>query len=236
MARLARLAIAGEAHHLIQRGNNGQAVFLDDEDRRAYLSALRDAASAHAVAVHAYVLMDNHVHLLATPASAEGLSRMMQALGRRYVSAFNRRHDRTGTLWEGRFRGAVIESERYFLTCMRYIESNPVRSGLALHAADYEWSSHAHHAGQRSDPLLTDHAVFWSLGNTPFDRQSASKTLSEQPLPSDVVQLLTSSALKGWGLGSAEFLQRVSEEAGRRASPRSRGRPRKQGRPVQPGS
>ena len=236
MARLARLAIAGQAHHLIQRGNNGQAIFVDDEDRRAYLSALRDAASAHRVAVHAYVLMDNHVHLLATPDSAEGLSRMMQALGRRYVSAFNRRHARTGTLWEGRFRGAVIESERYFLTCMRYIESNPVRSGLALHAADYEWSSHAHHAGQRSDPLLTDHALFWSLGNTPFDRQSAYKALSEQPLPSDVVQLLTSSALKGWGLGSAEFLQRVSEEAGRRASPRSRGRPRKQGRPVQPGS
>ena len=227
MARLARLAVAGQAHHLIQRGNNGQAVFLDDEDRRAYLAALRDAASAHAVAIHAYVLMDSHVHLLATPSTPEGLSRMMQALGRRYVGGFNRRHGRSGTLWEGRFRGAVIESERYFLSCMRYIEANPVRSGLVSQAADYPWSSHAHHAGQRSDPLVTDHSLFWSLGNTPFDRQSAYKLLSEQLLAPELVQALTTTALKGWGLGSAEYLQRVSEEAGRRVSPRSRGRPRK---------
>jgi REP-associated tyrosine transposase len=228
MARLARLAIAGQAHHLIQRGNNGQAIFLDDEDRRAYLSALRDAAATHTVAIHAYVLMDNHVHLLATPAAAQGLSRMMQALGRRYVSGFNRRHRRSGTLWEGRFRAAVIESERYFLACMRYIETNPVRSGLVSHPADYPWSSHAHHSGQRSDPLVTDHSLFWSLGNTPFDRQSAYKLLSEQPLASDVVQALTTTALKSWALGSAEYLQRIGEEADRRVSPRSRGRPRKQ--------
>ena len=227
MARLARLAVAGQAHHLIQRGNNGQAIFVDDEDRNSYLASLREAASTHAVAIHAYVLMDNHVHLLVTPSTAEGLSRMMQSLGRRYVSGFNRRHGRSGTLWEGRFRGAVIESERYFLACMRYIEANPVRAGMVAHPADYAWSSHAHHAGQRSDPVLTDHSLFWSLGNTPFDRQSAYKLISEQPLASDVVQALTTTALKSWGLGSAEYLQRISEGSDRRATPRSRGRPRK---------
>ena len=227
MARLARLAVAGQPHHVIQRGNNGQAIFGDDEDRRAYLTALREAATAHAVAIHAYVLMDNHVHLLATPSASEGLSRMMQALGRRYVAGFNRRHGRSGTLWEGRFRGAVLESEPYFLACMRYIEANPVRSGAVAHPGDYPWSSHAHHAGQRSDALVTDHALFWSLGNTPFDRQSAYKALAEQPLPKDLQQALTTSALKGWGLGSPQFLQRIGDETGRRAIPRPRGRPRK---------
>jgi putative transposase len=227
MARLARLAVPGEAHHVIQRGNNGQPIFVDDEDRRTYLAALRDAATSNAVALHAYVLMENHVHLLATPSTTEALSRMMQALGRRYVSTFNRRHGRTGTLWEGRFRSAVIESERYFLACMRYIETNPVRSGLVVLPGDYPWSSHAHHAGQRGDPLVTDHSLFWSLGNTPFDRQSAYKQLCEQPLAPDVVQALTSTAIKSWGLGSPEYLSRIGDEIGRRVTPRSRGRPPK---------
>lgn len=227
MARLPRLAVPGHPHHLIQRGNNGQPIFVDDDDRRMYRTMLRDAAAAHTVAVHAYVLMDNHVHLLVTPEKEGALSLMMQALGRRYVSWFNRRHQRSGTLWEGRFRGCVIESERFFLACMRYIEQNPMRAGVAGHPSDFEWSSHAHHVGSRSDPLVADHALFWTLGNTPFDRQSAYKALSEQLLPAREVDQLTSAALKGWGLGSPEFLRTLAEQTERRLSPRPRGRPRK---------
>jgi putative transposase len=234
MARLARLVVPGQAHHLIQRGNNGQAIFFDDDDRRAYLAALQHAAASHAVAVHAYVMMDSEVQLLVTPVTAEGLSRTMQTLGRRYVAAFNRRHGRTGTLWEGRFRGTVIESERYLLSCMRFIETTPVRAGLAVHPADFGWSSYGHHAGQRVDSLLTDHALFWTLGNTPFDRQSAYKALMDQPLSGAEVQRLASSAFKGWGLGSPEFLERIAEHTRRRVVPRKRGRPGKASRATAP--
>jgi putative transposase len=232
MARLSRLAVPGHPHHLIQRGNNRQPIFLDDEDRHAYHGMLREAAVQHSVAVHAYVLMENHVHLLATPQSAQALSLMMQALGRRYVAWFNRRHQRSGTLWEGRFRGCVLESERFFLSCMRYIELNPVRHGLVAHPAEFPWSSHRHHIGIHTDPLIVDHELFWTLGNTPFDRQSAYKALIEQSLSKDEVEQLSSSALKGWGLGSPAFLEKIGQQTGRRMTPRPRGRPRKDGLPV----
>src|SRR4029453_8829682 len=162
MARLPRLVIAGHPHHVIQRGNNSQPTFLDENDRRLYLDMLGPAASDHGMAIHAYALTDNEIQLLATPASVDALSRAMQALGRRYVAAFNKRHQRTGTLWEGRSRAGLIDSERYFLSCMRFIESAPVRSGLAFEAGDWRWSSAAHHLGLRRDPLVTDHPLYWA--------------------------------------------------------------------------
>ncbi len=164
MARMSRLAVAGHPHHLFQRGNDRTALFRDDADRERYLDCLREAAAAAKVALHAYVLMDDHVHLLATPAGAEGLSRMMQALGRNYVGWFNHRHQRSGTLWEGRFRSSLIEADSWLLPCMRYIELNPVRAGITVDAPAYRWSSARHHLGQGTDALLTDHALFWSLG------------------------------------------------------------------------
>jgi len=228
MARLPRLVLPGLAHHLIQRGNNHQPIVLDDEDRRQFLALLREAALTYKVALHAYVLMDNHVHLLATPAEAQGLSRMMQSLGRRYVAWFNQRHGRSGTLWEGRFRAAPIESERYLLACMRYIELNPLRAGLLLDdAGAYAWSSCAHHLGRRSDPLVTEHSMFWTLGNTPFEREAAYRELLEQGLGEAEVRALTDSALKGWPLGSASFLQGLAAQVERPLAPRKRGRPRK---------
>ena len=153
MARLPRLVLAGQAHHVIQRGNNRQAIVLNDADRLQYLVQLRECAATYKVAIHAYVLMDNHVHLLATPATDQGISQMMQALGRRYVAWFNHKYGRSGTLWEGRFRAGLIDSEHHLMACMRYIELNPVRAGLCLHPADYLWSSCAHHLGRRSDAL-----------------------------------------------------------------------------------
>ncbi|MCX2861378.1 transposase [Paucibacter sp. PLA-PC-4] len=227
MARLPRLVLPGLPHHIIQRGNNRQAIFIDDKDREYFLATLRESALTHQVAIHAYVLMDNHVHLLVTPQQVDGLSRMMQSLGRRYVGWFNHRHGRSGTLWEGRFRAALIEGERYLLTCARYIELNPLRAGTWGDAGAYLWSSCAHHLGRRRDPLVTEHPMYWALGNTPFEREAAYRELLEQGLSDEEVGAVTASALKGWPLGSAGFLQGLAAQIDRPMAPRSRGRPRK---------
>lgn len=227
MARLPRLALAGHVHHLIHRGHNLQPIARDDEDLRQLLAALQESAATHKVAIHAYVLMPNHLHLLATPAADTGLSRMMQALGRRYVSAFNLRHGRVGTLWEGRFRAAPLEAEPHLLVVMRAIELNPQRAGLVAEAADYAWSSCAHHLGRRRDPLVSDAPGFWALGNTPFERELAWQRWLEEGEADAERQRLVDSALKGWPLGSARFLQALGELSERPLSPRPRGRPRK---------
>ncbi|WP_240636114.1 transposase [Caldimonas tepidiphila] len=226
MARLPRLVLPGLPHLLIQRGHNRQPVFVDDTDREAYLAALREAAANQRVAVHAYVLLPDEVMLLATPPDAEALGRMMQALGRRYVAAFNARHGRSGTLWEGRYRAAVLEPTRYFLPCCCYIEQSPVRAGLCERAEDWRWSSHAHHRGARNDPLVSGHALYWALGNTPFEREAAYRRLFET-LPSAAdLRALSESALRGWPLGSPAFLQQL-QRAGHAAAPKPPGRPRK---------
>ncbi|WP_077033743.1 transposase [Pelomonas sp. KK5] len=227
MARLARLTLAGHPHHLIQRGLNRQAIVTDDTDRERLLAELRECAALHKVAVHAYILMDNHIHLLATPETDEALSRMMQSLGRRYVAAFNKRHGRSGTLWDGRFRAAPLEASEYLLACMRFIETNPQRLGQAVRPEDYRWSSAAHHLGKRRDPLVLDHALFWGIGNTPFEREAAYKAWLEQGVTEDEAKRLGEAALKGWPLGSAPFLRAIGEVTDRPVSPRRRGRPPK---------
>jgi putative transposase len=228
MARLPRIEAAGYPHHVIQRGNNRQAVFADTADYQRYLRLLQETSAGHSVAVHAYVLMPNHVHLLVTPEGEGGLSRFMQALGRRYVRSFNDRHHRTGTLWEGRFRSTVIATDRYLLACMRYIELNPVRAGLSLSPADYRWSSSAHHIGRAVDPLITDHALFWALGNTPFERQSAYQQLFELGLAEDEISDIRRATNRGWALTLANAEPGGCESPPRFSPPRPRGRPRKQ--------
>ena len=186
---------------------------------------MRECAALHNVAVHAYILMDNHLHLLATPETDEGLSRMMQSLGRRYVAAFNKRHSRSGTLWDGRFRAAPLESATYLLACMRFIETNPIRLGHAIRPQDYPWSSAAHHLGIRRDPLILDHALFWGMGNTPFEREAAYGAWLEQGVTEDEARKLGDAAIKGWPLGSASFLREIGESTDRPVGPRPRGRP-----------
>lgn len=225
MARLPRLTLAGHLHHVIQRGNNRQPIFADREDRETMLSLLADNAPKYGVAVHAYVLMDNHFHLLVTPATAEGLPQMMQAIGRRYVQYFNRRHGRTGTLWEGRYRSTVLQPERWLLPCMVYLDLNPVRAGEVVHAADYVWSSHAHWLGLRQDRLLTPHALYWALGNTPFAREAAYGALVQAGIASQDQEALTASALSGWALGDAKFLQDLQSGTPRRVTRGRAGRP-----------
>ncbi len=234
MARLARLSAANQVHLLVQRGNNGQPTFIDDDDRKAFLALLRNAALDHRVAIHAYALTDNEVMLLATPADAGGTSRMMQTLGRRYVARFNRRHGRSGTLWEGRFRSTVIEAALHLRECMCFVELAPLRAGLAHAAADWPWSSARHHLGQTSDALVTDAPLYWATGNTPFEREVAHQRLLEQALTSEQVLVIDHALRKGWVYGSAAFAARLEAQTARRAQPRRAGRPRgsSRSRPV----
>ncbi len=225
MARLPRLTVPGYPHHVIQRGNNRQAIFVDDEDRRYMLNLLWEHASACGVAIHAYVLMDNHLHLLATPGTAEGLPRLMQSVGRRYVRHFNDRHGRTGTLWEGRYRSTVVETDRYLLACMAYIDLNPVRAGMVGQARDFPWSSHAHYIGQRTDRLITPHPLFWSLGNTPFAREAAYAEMVHAGIGAAQQSALTDATLRGWALGGADFVSELQMLTARRTSPLKAGRP-----------
>ena len=226
MARLPRLTLPGHLHHVIQRGNNRQPIFQDGEDFQAMLALLADNALQHGVAVHAYVLMDNHFHLLVTPPSADALPQMMQAVGRRYVQYFNRRHARTGTLWEGRYRSTVLQADKYLLPCMVYLDLNPVRAGLVANAADYPWSSHAHWRGVRNDRLLTPHALYWALGNTPFAREAAYAALVQAGIGSQEQAALTASALSGWALGDTDFIEGLQKQTPRRVVAGQPGRPK----------
>jgi len=225
MARLPRLTLPGYPHHIIQRGNNRQAVFSSAADYQTLLRLLDESARKSGVALHAYVLMDNHFHLLATPSTADGLPQMMQAAGRRYVRYFNDSQGRSGTLWEGRYRATVIEAERYLLPCMAYMDLNPVRAGLATEARDYPWSSHGHYAGLRVDSLLTPHPLVWALGNTPFAREAAYAGLVHAGITLEQQDLLTRSALSGWALGGADFLAELQKQTQRRLTKNQAGRP-----------
>ena len=225
MARQPRLTVAGYPHHVIQRGNDRQAIVRDDADRERLWALLLEQAAIFKVAIHAYVVMDNHLHLLATPQTDDGLPKLMQAVGRSYVRYFNLRHQRTGTLWEGRYRSNLIESERYLLACMVYIDLNPVRAGMVQEPADYKWSSHRHCIGQLSDKLVTPHALFWGLGNTPFAREAAYLSLVQAGLAAAEKEQLTRSALSGWALGSPRFVAELKELTPRRLLPGKAGRP-----------
>ncbi|ART52890.1 transposase [Acidovorax carolinensis] len=225
MARLPRLTLAGYPHHIIQRGNNRQVIFVDRQDFETMLALMAENALKFAVAIHAYVLMDNHFHLLATPATAEALPLMMQAVGRSYVRYFNQRHGRSGTLWEGRYRSTLIETERYLLACMVYIDLNPVRAGMVALPAAWPWSSHAHYLGQRVDKLVTPHALYWALGNTPFAREAAYAALVQTGVGSGEQAALTDAALRGWALGDADFVAELQKKSTRRVAKARPGRP-----------
>jgi putative transposase len=225
MARLPRLSIPGYPHHVIQRGNNRQAIFLSNADRERMLALLLEHSSKNQVAIHAYVLMDNHFHLLVTPETSEGLPAMMQAVGRSYVRYFNDRAGRSGTLWEGRYRSTLIETERYLLACMAYIDLNPVRAGMVHAPLDFAWSSHAHHVGQRLDKLVTPHPLVWGLGNTPFAREAAYAELVQAGVGSADQKALTDATLRGWALGSERFLAELQRRTPRRLQQTSAGRP-----------
>jgi len=225
MARQPRLALPGYPHHVIQRGNNRQPIVLDETDRRMLYSLWLEESQRHKVAVNAYVLLDNHFHMLLTPPSDEAMSLMMQSVGRSYVRYFNKRHNRSGTLWEGRYKSSLIDSEAYLLTCMAYIDLNPVRAGLAESAEDFSWSSYKHLAGQSIDKLVTPHALYWGLGNTPFAREAAYAEFVAGGLSVATQKALTESALKGRVVGRPDFLMSLEKNTQRQILPQKAGRP-----------
>lgn len=227
MARQPRLALPGYPHHVIQRGNNRQPIVLDETDRKMLYSLWLEESQRHKVAVNAYVLLDNHFHMLLTPPSEEAMSLMMQSVGRSYVRYFNKRHNRSGTLWEGRYKSSLVDSEAYLLTCMAYIDLNPVRAGLVELPEHFNWSSYRHLMGQKIDKLVTPHALYWGLGNTPFSREVAYAQFVASGLSASVQKDLTESALKGRVVGRPEFLQSLQKTTQRQILPQKAGRPLK---------
>ena len=228
MARLPRLCVPGWPHLLLQTGHNRQPVFLDDADRTLFLGLLRESAAAAGVTVHAYGLFDSEVRLLGTPGTSDGLSRMMQAVGRRYGTSFNRRHARSGSLWEGRFRATVVEPEQHLLACMLYAEGMTQGGDSGTQLGRGSWSSAPHRLGERVDPLVADHLRYWSLGNTPFDREAGYRAMCQRGLTRKEVDAITEAVSKGWPLGSSkDFKVRLTELTDRRIEPLRRGRPPK---------
>lgn len=224
MSRLPRLYIPGLPQLLLQRGNNRTPVFLDATDFQQYRQHLREAVRETGVALHAYVLMPDHAHLLITSPDEAAAGKLMQRLGRRYVRWFNDRHFRSGTLWEGRYRSTVLEPQTWLLPVSRYIELNPLRAGLAGSAEHYPWSSCRHHLGLEPDPLISDHALYWNLGNTPFERQAAYRAQLEAGLSLDDLDRIRYAAHRGWLLGQLPALEQAPS---RRLRPLAKGRPRK---------
>jgi putative transposase len=228
VARLPRLALGGQVHLATLYGLGGQSVFADEADRRMLLSMLREVAVQQRVAIHAYVLLEDHLHLLLTPATDGGLGLLMQGLGRRYVAAFNRRHQRRGTLWAGRYRATVVQPGEPQLEALLFVDQHPARSGQVAAAEDFEWSSAKHHAGLRRDPLITDGDAYWQLGNTPFDREAAYRRLLAAGLSSGRARALADAARKGWAVGDEAYLIALGQQSARPLRPRRRGRPAKQ--------
>ena len=225
MARLPRLTLSGYPHHIIQRGNNRQSIFYRVADYQFMLKLLENNATKFDVAIHAYVLMENHFHLLATPRTDEGLPQMMQAVGRSYVRHFNDLQGRSGTLWEGRYRSTIIQADLYVLPCMAYLDTNPVRAGVVPDAGDFPWSSYGHYAGLRTDKLITPQPLYWSLGNTPFGREAAYAEMVRTGVEAGQAAALTESALGGWVLGSTEFVAHLQKYTTRRVIKVMAGRP-----------
>jgi putative transposase len=227
MARQPRLDLPGAPQHVIQRGNNRQPCFLQEQDYRFYLEALREAAQQTGCRVHAYVLMTNHVHLLVTPEGGGAISCAMQRLGRRYVAYFNNAYRRSGTLWEGRFKACLVDSESYLLTCYRYIELNPVRAGMVKAPEGYAWSSYHANACGVGDPLVTPHAEYLSLGSTADKRRVAYRDLFSEAIADDHMREIRSYVQKQRALGTKRFQRVIEAELERVATVRKRGRPRK---------
>ncbi len=225
MARQPRITLPTFPYHLIQRGNNRQVIFTSAADRQFLLDLLDEHAKANNVALHSYVLMDNHFHLLATPSTAVGLPKMMQAVGRRYVRYFNDRTGRSGTLWEGRYKSTLVQSDTYLLTCMAYIDLNPVRAGIAATPEEFAWSSYRHYAGQRVDKIIVPHPIAWELGNTPFAREAAYADMVRAGISAPQQTAVTQSVMQGWALGEEEFVSGLQKNTSRRLTKGKAGRP-----------
>lgn len=223
MARLPRLCLPGIPQHIIQRGSNRQPCFASKEDFSAYAHWLDESSKKHMVAIHAWVFMTNHVHLLVTPSAPNGISKMMQTLGRHYVRYFNHAYRRTGTLWEGRFKSCVVDEEDYLLVCQRYIELNPVSAGMVPSPEKYHWSSYQANGLGCQAKIWTPHLVYQRLGGTVEKRAEAYRDLFVGHLDSEKLSMIRNATNKGMALGNDRFKRDIELLSGRRVTPLKRG-------------
>lgn len=226
MPRQPRYFIPGLPQHVVQRGVDRQAVFFRPQDYRLYLDTLREAARDCDCAVHAYVLMTNHTHLLLTPGTERSLPLLMQAMGRGYVQTLNRRRGRTGTLWEGRYKASLVQDDRYLLTCYRYIELNPVRAGMVSRPGDCPYSSHRHNAFGVPDALVTNHSVYLSLASSAEQRLVAYRALFAGAIEPELLKLVRDTTNACQILGNERFKDKIESMLGRAVRPGRPGRPR----------
>ena len=230
MPRRPRGCLPNVPLHIIQRGNNRQACFYDEQDYRFYLQWLQQYASETDCSVHAYVLMTNHVHLLLTPQRVESAGQLMKRLGQRYVQYINRTYRRSGTLWEGRFRSCLTQENDYLLSCYRYIELNPVRADMVSHPADYPWSSYQANGQGKFNELVTPHHMYEMLGSDIWQRQSAYRELFRYELESGLIDEIRVTTNGNFVLGDSTFQEQVSKVLGRRVTPGKPGRPKRNNR------
>jgi REP-associated tyrosine transposase len=223
MARLPRFDLPGQPQHVIQRGNNRSVIFVADEDYRFYLEKLHVACQKYDCDLHAYVLMTNHVHLLMTPHRSGAIGKVMQMVGRYYVQFFNHQYQRTGTLWEGRYKATLLDSEHYLLICSRYIELNPVRAGMVKHPGDYPWSSFACNAFGKPNALVTPHSLYRALGSDAEKRLEVYRALFKQQVPERMINEIREATNKAWVLGGDRFQQEIEQLLQRQAKPKQRG-------------
>lgn len=230
MPRRPRFNIPGQPQHVIQRGNNRQNIFREESDYLYYLEKITEASEKHQCKIHAYVLMTNHVHLLVTPETEEGLGKMMQMIGRYYVQYFNKKYKRTGTLWEGRYKASLIDTNSYLLICMRYIELNPVRAkNMVDRPSDYVWSSYSSNALGKQNSLITPHLLYKRLGNDRNERAKAYSSLFCLVIPEKTLDEMREATNKAWVLGSARFKNNLSKKLGRPVESKGHGGDRKSG-------
>jgi putative transposase len=227
MPRRARLSIAGIPWHIIQRGNNRSACFYSEENYLFYLEQLHQQSEKFGCAIHAYCLMTNHVHILLTPESTDSVSLMMKNLGQRFVQYINRTYCRSGTLWEGRFKSCLVQSENYALTCYRYIELNPVRAKMVCNPQDYPWSSFAINGNGKRSSLIAPHSSYLALGETASERLIAYARLFDNPIKESVLKRLRDATNGNFALGDDLFKLKVEQVLQRRVTRARAGRPRK---------
>ena len=223
MPRLPRYILPGEPQHVIQRGNNKANIFLSEDDYKYFQHYLCEACDRYDCLVHAWVFMPNHIHLLMTPKNENSISKTMQSVGCRYVQYFNARYQRTGTLWEGRYKATLVDAENYLLTCYRYIELNPVRSNLVSRPEEYVWSSYHSNAQGCRDYLTSPHNNYLALGETHESRQKVYRTLFSKKIDEKTLEEVRHSTQKEWALGSEEFNCEVEQLVKRRTRPLPRG-------------
>jgi putative transposase len=217
MPRPPRLFAPHVPAHITVRGNDRQDIFHGENERMFFRTCLKEACERHGVEMHAYVFMSNHVHLLGTGAQPHSIPKAMQDVGRRYVGYFNARHDRTGTLWEGRYRASLVDADHYLLACHRYIDMNPVRAGMVAHPAEYRWSSHGHYTAASDDDLIIPHPTILALAGTPEARAVAYRQLFSTALDDGLLRRIRHASRSGRALGSEEFY--AAHGGSRRSTP-----------------